>query len=259
MTEALAAAQPLGFALCHGWGLDAASMQPLATALLHAFPADSVQCVLFDLGFGGNPQRPHLDPDRAWIAVGHSYGLAWLLQQAASFQDATDAPTVAGNKASLVPWRAAVSINGFTRFCRQAGQAPGTPVRLLDAMLARLERDPVATVQDFRARCGSVADDPAFPLATLARDAGDAARHALQQHLLALRTLDLRLPGLPLLALATQDDAIVPPALAQACFGALDTTGARCLQQLPGDHLSLLRQPEMLADWIRTWLEITDD
>lgn len=259
MSETLLDARPLSFALCHGWGLDATSMQPLADALLNAFAANSVRCELFDLGFGGNAQRPRLDPDRAWIAVGHSYGFAWLLQQAANFQDDTAAAGVAGNRASVAQWQAAVSINGFTRFCRQSGQPQGTPVRLLDAMLARLDSDPVATVQDFRQRCGIVPDDPAFPLSTLIKDTGSNARQALQQHLLTLRTLDLRLPKLPLLALATQDDTIVPPALAQACFGAPNTTTAIRLQQLAGDHVSLLRQPEMLAGLILTWLETTDD
>lgn len=256
--------RPLGFALCHGWGLDAASLRPLANALLGAFSPDTVHCELFDLGFGGQAQRPQLDPERAWVAVGHSQGFAWLLQQAASDTGSdvgsdTESAEPASGKTDLPPWQAAVSLNGFTRFCRQPGQAEGTPVRLLDAMLARLEQDPLATVQEFRQRCGLVAADPVFALSHLTDSAGSTARQALQQHLLALRTLDLPLPALPLLALATADDAIVSPALAQACFGAPDTAANVRLHQLAGDHVSLLRQPQMLAGLICTWLEHTDE
>lgn len=252
--------RPLGFALCHGWGLDAACLQPLARALLAAFPAGSIRCEWFDLGFGGEPLHPKLDQDRFWIAVGHSYGFAWLMQQAAEANSHASEDATVKNETLLPAWGAAVAINGFTRFCRQPGRPEGTPMRLLDAMLARLAQDPVATVEDFRQRCGLVPDEPAFEAAWLANDTPQArnAQAALQQHLLALRTLDLPLSELPLLALATRDDAIVSLALARACFQPAAAAGRLTLQELAGDHLSLLRQPAMLAGQIRAWLHILD-
>lgn len=201
----------IGFALCHGWAFDRAALLPLASALRERFPYAPLAC--FDLGFTGSPQSPGLAADTAWVAVGHSYGFAYLMQQP-------------------VAWHAAVSINGFTRFCRRAGQREGTPVRLLDAMCARLQNEPHAVVGEFRARCGEAG--------AIAQDLQPAL---LLEHLMRLRDLELALPDCRLLALATQDDAIVAPLLSNACF---ERPGVR-LQMLAGTHVSLLREPAIAA------------
>jgi pimeloyl-[acyl-carrier protein] methyl ester esterase len=197
----------IGFALCHGWSFDASALAPLQAALARRFP--EAACVVFDLGFTGAPHTPVLAPGREWIALGHSYGFAYLMQQP-------------------VAWKAAVSVNGFTRFCRRPGRPEGTPVRLLDAMIERLAQDPQATVADFYQRCGAAQELPA---------ALDLP--SLRHHLSQLRELDLAPPTCPTLALATLDDAIVPLALARACF---DAPGV-ALQELAGDHAHLLREP----------------
>ncbi|MBC7858584.1 MAG: alpha/beta hydrolase [Burkholderiaceae bacterium] len=197
----------IGFALCHGWSFDASALAPLQAALARRFPGAAF--AVFDLGFTGAAHTPVLAPGREWIALGHSYGFAYLMQQ----------PVV---------WKAAVSINGFTRFCRRPGRPEGTPVRLLDAMIERLAQDPRATVADFHQRCGAAQEVP---------EALDPP--SLRHHLGQLRELDLAPPACPTLALATPDDAIVPLALARACFSAPDVT----LQELAGDHARLLREP----------------
>lgn len=209
----------IGFALCHGWAFEASALSPLQEALERRFP--QAACAVFDLGFTGRKQVPALAPERRWIALGHSWGFAWLMRQP-------------------VPWHALVSINGFTRFCRRPGHPQGTPVRLLQAMLERLEGDPDATVQDFYRRCGSPQNAP--PHLDLL---------SLRAHLAALRDLDATLPPCPTLALATQDDAVVPVALAQACFAP-----PRCtLHVWQGDHVRLLREADACVDAVDRFLE----
>jgi pimeloyl-[acyl-carrier protein] methyl ester esterase len=203
------------FALCHGWAFDARALSPLAQALKQRLPNADV--VNVDLGFTGAPQfLPQLSEDAEWVAVGHSYGFAWLLRQA-------------------LPWRAAISLNGFTRFCRRPGRPQGTPTRVIDAMLARLRDDPEGVVREFRLRCGTAA---AF--------AAGLDVPALIEHLSCLRDLDLALPSCPLLALATDEDLIVPRDLSQACFSEPDCS----LQISAGDHLHLLQKAGPTADAI---------
>ena len=209
----------IGFALCHGWSFDASALASLQAALENHFP--QAAWALFDLGFTGQAHTPPLEPDRQWIALGHSYGFAWLMQQP-------------------VPWQAAVSINGFTRFCRRPGHPEGTPVRLLDAMRERLAREPRATVQEFYRRCGALEAAPTHldPL-------------QLHDHLTRLRDLDQTPPLCPTLAFATQDDTIVPLALSRACF---ERTGC-AFYEVPGDHMHLLREPVPCVDAVVRLLE----
>ncbi len=209
----------LGFAFCHGWSFDAHSMAPLRDELARRLP--HVPQASFDLGFTGAPQTPQLSREVSWIALGHSWGFAWLMQQGQ-------------------PWRAAISINGFTRFCRRPGHPEGTPARLVDAMLARLATDAPAVAADFHDRCGMPAQAPRH-----------LDQSALLLHLTRLRDLDLALPDCPTLALATDADAIVPLALARACFAQDGCT----LREFPGDHMQLLREPSAAADAIAQFTE----
>lgn len=218
--------QMIGFAYCHGWSFDAGSLAPLRAELARRFP-HAAQAV-FDLGFTCAPQSPQLAPDVTWIALGHSYGFVWLMQQPQ-------------------PWRAAISINGFTRFCRHAGRKEGAPVRRIDAMLAKIPQDAQAVVSDFQAHCGAQT-----PVETATQARLDQA--ALAAHLVRVRDLDLSLPDCPTLALASSDDIVVPQALTQACFA----HGHCTLREFSGDHLRLLREPAAAADAIVAFLESID-
>ncbi len=209
----------IGFAFCHGWSFDAQALTALQAAVAQHFPHAPQAC--FDLGFHQAAQSPQLAPQVQWIAIGHSYGFAWLLQQSH-------------------PWQAAISVNGFTRFCRRPGQPHGTPTRLVDAMLARLAEDAPAVVKEFQVRCGMPASAPA-----------DYDQPMLLRHLIGLRELDLSLPACPVLALATGDDPIVSPALARACFMQASST----LQEFAGDHTCLLRAPAPAAAAIAEFTE----
>lgn len=212
----------IGFALCHGWAFDARAMVPLQAALQQRLP--DVTFASFDLGFTGQPHAPVLAADIPWIALGHSWGFPWLLQQ-------------------TQPWRAAISINGFTRFCRRPGQPEGTPLRLLDAMLARLREEPAATVQDFLQRC-DISSTPGMAL----------DQTQLLTHLERFRELDVALPACPVLALASEEDVIVPPPLATVCFAHEDCA----LHWFTGGHTRLLREPAGAAAAIAAFVEALD-
>lgn len=221
----------IGFALCHGWGFDAHAMDMLAEGLRKHFPASPVfSC---DLGFTG---KPHVlsdaaaeDGDVRWIALGHSYGFAWLMQQKRA-------------------WHAAISVNGFTRFCRRPGKPEGTPVRVLDNMIARLASDPQATVADFRVRCGAGQE-----ASDSLRPPDDAVLNAelLGAHLEQLRNLDLPAPTLPTLSLSTRRDLIVPSSLTQACFAKAGCT----MEEYEGSHLQLLHEPQRCMAAIQSFVE----
>ncbi len=209
----------IGFAFCHGWSFDARALAPLRMALAQRLP--HAANASFDLGFNCAAHLPALTPETTWIALGHSYGFAWLLQQAQ-------------------PWKAAISLNGFTRFCRRPGHPQGAPARLVDAMLARLAHDPHALVQEFHLACGMPAPAP------VERD-----QAALLAHLACLRDLNLALPACPVLALASSEDSIVPAALSHACFAQAGCT----LREFSGDHTVLLREPAAAVDAIVEFTE----
>lgn len=209
----------IGFAFCHGWSFDAQSLAPLREELARHFPHAAQAS--FDLGFTCAPHMPALATGVTWIAVGHSYGFAWLMEQPQT-------------------WRAAVAINGFTRFCRLPGRTEGAPARRIDTMLAKLPQDAHAVVEEFQAHCRATA-----PVNT------QLDQGALATHLIRLRELDLALPDVPMLALAATDDIVVSRALVHACFSGMACT----LREYPGDHCSLLRNPAETAQAIKEFVE----
>lgn len=209
----------IGFALCHGWSFDRQCLLPLQSLLAQHFP--SAEVVAYDLGFSGAPQVPFLSPQRRWIAVGHSYGFCQLMQQD-------------------VRWDAAISLNGFTRFCQHRNEPDGVPARAIDMMLSNLARDPRAVVERFHARCGRAGATPEML---------DTA--VLQQHLTRLRDVDMAPPECHTLALFTSEDAVVSPSLSRACFPA----SRFMTHEFQGDHLRLLREPEIILPSIEKFIK----
>lgn len=213
-----------GFVLHPGWGFPAEALAPWAGALARRWPGAPVR--LLERGYFRGPSGaappPAPEPGVDWIGIGHSFGHAVLRQ-------------------SGTPWRGLVALHGFTRFCRRPGQPQGTPPRLLDAMRARLRTEPQAVLQDFYRLCGDADRSPA--------GAPDLDR--LDADLLALRELDLAPADAPLLVLASRGDAVVPPALTEACFPA----GMAGLAWREGDHCAWLRAVEEGVDLVAGWLE----
>lgn len=200
----------------HGWGLDAGFWAPLRRALPEA------EAAAVDLGFTGTPCLA-LPEGRRLVLVGHSLGFAWALRQP-------------------VAWTGLVSIGGFARFAKAADFANGTPVRVIERMRARLLAEPHSVWRDFLRRCGG---------GGAACDTLDAERLARGLDWLAAwdERAALAAARAPLLALAAEDDAIVPAAMAR------DSFPEACLRLTPGGgHLLPSSAPAWCAGHIRDFL-----
>ncbi len=198
----------------HGWGFSADFWQPLRQRL------NGIPCLAWDLGFHGAPNRPLPAADGPVVAVGHSFGLLWLLKE------------------HPLPWRALVSINGFSRFTRADDFPQGVAPRLLERMAARLEEAPAAVHRDFLARCGMEA---------AASDGLDPAR--LAWGLSALAGWDCRAAAPVDLALCGRQDPIVPPAMSEALFA------PALAKWRDGGHLLPLSDPDWCARQLTAYLE----
>lgn len=189
--------------LVHGWGFDPSLWAPLRAAL--PGPAWSA----LDLGYFG-PVRGEAPPGLD-LVVGHSFGCLWALGE----------PGLAG-----VPL---VAVNGFPRFSAAPDYAQGTPVRVLDRMLKRLEEAPLEVLRDFHARLGT-APPPGVP---------DAAR--LRADLLRMRDEDARGRAQPVLAWDAEDDPLVAPAW--TCRRILSPGGGHVLPVTrPGELARILQE-----------------
>jgi len=256
----------LGLVFFHGWGLSPAFWQPLATRLAQ-YPQ-----VFADVSYFGPTQSPtvtsHLPPGHRWVGIGHSLGFARALQS----------PPAQG-------WAALVSVAGFARFCppvenpiaasppnavavavattpgpastgaataTSAGGAPALaaqPRRVVERMLRAHARDPHAVLADFLHRCGlaDLLPPPGTPL-NVERLAADLALLLDVDVSAPLAALDV-----PVLALATRDDPIVPAALIEATFAQRAHT--QLVWQAQGGHALGYAGVDDCAVAVQTFLE----
>jgi pimeloyl-[acyl-carrier protein] methyl ester esterase len=170
--------------LVHGWGFDASLWDEMRS---HFEPDETLA---WDLGFFGAPRQDPPPAGRPILAVGHSFGLLWLLHE------------------RPVPYRAIVSINGFSCFARRPDFSAGIAQPMLARMRSRIARDPANVVRNFRASCGVTA-----PLAA------DPVPERLAAGLEALQNWDARQSPVTI-ALCGAGDSLVSPAMSSACFGA---------------------------------------
>ena len=194
------------FVLVHGWGFHAGIFADLISHL------DGAETTLIDLGFvSGGPKGASDWPSDA-IAIGHSLGLLWLLEQGRG------------------RFRGLVSIQGFDCFCCHIA-----PSRIA-ALKRGLEREPGETLQAFWRSCG--ASGFALP------EALNVAR--LEEGLDWLMHWDSQEAkhelACPVLALAARDDAIVPASMSEAIW---EDTGIIWSQD--GGHVLPLRHPRWCA------------
>lgn len=199
--------------LVHGWGFDASFWAPMLAHL----PNVSAQVV--ECGYFGPEHRPAL-PQTPYLAVGHSAGSLALLGQ--------DLPGCEG----------LVFFNGFPRFTAAPDFPDGTPERVLARMRARLKRDPIGVLQDFRALCGTDAPLPGTP-----------DLDALDRGLEALQTLDHRAQT------ADWNDGLHWMTGTDDPFGAAKAGFATPGERVEGGHLLPLTQPELCAALIRRRLD----
>lgn len=189
-----------GLLFVHGWGLAPSFWEPLRALL----PGYAHHCL--DLGFFGPPKLTV--PPGDWVGAGHSLGFLRLLGMDA-------------------PFRALISLGGFARF-----DTPPGPAR---AMRRGLSRDAAGVLAAFHQAC-------ALP-PELAPEAVKARPETLVQGLDDLLNLDERPRlaaglGLPLFAVAAEDDAIVPIGVAKAQFepgfAPERESAASAIRRLPG-------------------------
>jgi pimeloyl-[acyl-carrier protein] methyl ester esterase len=198
------------FVLVHGWGFHAGLWDGFVSHL----PEGSV--TLVDLGFIAGGSKSASDWPEDAIAVGHSLGLLWLLEQGAE------------------RFRALVSIQGFDCFCCHIA-----PSRVA-TMRRGLARDPAATLAAFWRACGTSDFAPAEALNVERLDTGlDWLLHWDAQKTKA------RL-GRPVLALAARNDAIVPQAMTQAIWQNAEQAHS-VIWSPEGGHVLPLQRPEWCA------------
>jgi pimeloyl-[acyl-carrier protein] methyl ester esterase len=194
------------FILVHGWGFHAGIFADLISHL------DGAETTLIDLGFVSGGPKGETDWPADAIAIGHSLGLLWLLEQG-------------GGR-----FRGLVSMQGFDCFCCHI-----VPSRIA-ALKRGLERDPGATLRAFWRSCGAAG----FALP----EALNVAR--LDQGLDWLMHWDARKAkqelACPVLALAARDDAVVPASMSEAIW---EDTGIIWSQD--GGHVLPLRHPRWCA------------
>jgi len=169
----------LGFVFCPGWAMPHDFFAPLQTALAEFFPNATMRNL---------DEADAAPPHQQWIGIGHSWGFVRLLRRAQ-------------------PWHGLVSINGFTHFCATP-QAPGVAREMFQQLQDGMAHDPAATVRRFYRLCG---------LPSALRPAEDLPFAALQRELAELGQCDEVCPN-TMLALAAENDAVVPAALTRVCF-----------------------------------------
>ena len=197
------------FLFIHGWGFDAEFWTPLRGQFP---PEDSLA---WNLGFFGVHERPTLPSGRPVIAVGHSFGLLWLLHY------------------HPVDWHSLVSINGFTCFAARDDFSVGHAPRLLARMRRRLRGKPEAVLADFHALCGGARWCKATPDVMV-----------LDEGLAALETWDER-GGEVALALCGVSDPLIPPSMSRAMIS------EERIVWHPGGHLLPLEVPTWCATQLK--------
>jgi pimeloyl-[acyl-carrier protein] methyl ester esterase len=199
----------------HGWGFDADFWTPVRLAL------KGIETVAWDLGFHGAAARPALSDDRPVVAVGHSFGVLWLLRE------------------RPVAWRSLVSINGFRRFTRAEDFPEGIAPRSLHRMIARLAETPQTVYRDFMERCGIAQprDDGLVPKALL-----DGLRALADWDCRAGRGADFVLAG--------RSDPLVSAAMTEVAFA------GQAINWHDGGHLLPLTAPDWCAERLLHVLEL---
>jgi pimeloyl-[acyl-carrier protein] methyl ester esterase len=194
------------FVLVHGWGFHAGIF---ADFIGHLEGAD---VTLVDLGFVAGGPKGASDWLADAIAIGHSLGLLWLLENG-------------GGR-----FKALVSVQGFDCFCCHIA-----PSRIA-ALKRGLEREPAGTLQAFWRSCGAAG----FALP------GALNIPRLNEGLDWLMHWDARKAKdelqCPVLALAARDDPVVPVSMSEAIWS------ERGIVWSPdGGHVLPLRHPRWCA------------
>jgi pimeloyl-[acyl-carrier protein] methyl ester esterase len=208
----------------HGWGFTPSFWQPLIKKL------PKYPFITYDLGFFNHENHNNedlsilLDKTSPVIAIGHSYGLQWL----ADYQ-----------KKNLHPFKALISINGFTCFARKNNFPEGIAPLMIEKMKRECQINPVKTLKKFHDSLGS---HP--PLAT-------PHQGNLSQALEKMMIGDHR-DICPDLSLCGLSDSLLSKELSLACF-------SEEIKWHQGGHLLPLDDPRWCAEAILDFIESFDD
>lgn len=198
-------------AFLHGWSGDPALWSLLIPQLAE------FTCLADDRGYFGTPATV----GAADLVVAHSFG------------------TIRALAAPPAGTRAIVAINGFDCFAARPDFPQGEAPRVLRRMQSRLAADPLATVTEFRRRCGGLAPDKPLDPAPLTED------------LDRLIVEDRRGAWAgPLVVIHGARDPILPPALQAATFA--DRPDARRIVLPDHGHLAPITAARSCAAAIRT-------
>ncbi|MBC6444970.1 MAG: hypothetical protein GDA50_05980 [Alphaproteobacteria bacterium GM202ARS2] len=228
-------APPIACVFAHGW----AFMPTIWQQTWAMLKKEAIDCWVYHGGnyFGtdsdtfkgmmsGVWHKQEQTQGRCLIGIGHSFGLCRLLQEDTAI------------------WDGLVSVSGVLCLVKKPDNRHGVDGCRLRAMADSLDSQPERMLRVFYARCG-VSYEPAWEQMNV---------KVLKDDLATLSTVDCRqrwraclASGVPLLACASVDDAIVPLSLAQAHF---DGAGVdfRCWQK--GGHVLPLVDVEGFVDGV---------
>ena len=120
--------------LCvHGWAFGPAMWQAMNGRLVGLMDDDALEIECADLGFYGESHLPsgHFD-----LAIGHSFGLLWLLDS------------------GLAKFDRLVAVNGFTRFAATEDFQCGWPHRIIQRMRKGLASSADTVIAEFLKNSG---------------------------------------------------------------------------------------------------------
>lgn len=223
--------------LVPGWGAGPRSMEPLRNACA----GWDVHCVSwFDLLREGEPLLRRSAENLACPR----YLAGWSLGAVLALKSATRTPAL---------WQGLVLCSGTAHFCDGDGY-PGTPLPMLRAMRAKLQRTPERVLIDFAANCAAPGND-----LDVMKDFLEEANHftpeALDLGLDALATLDLRGElanvTLPVLAVHGKKDRIVP--VEQGRFVMKHVPQGHFCAHPKAGHCLPLSAPDFIANALNDW------
>lgn len=184
----------------HGWGWDHHFWSPLLENLDEKTRQKST---ILNLGFVGE-EHTVIQDDETILCIGHSLGFLWLLMQDRIFDGY-------------------VSLCGFTHFMQGGNE--------LRYMEQNLKRDPERAVKEFYQLCGSSKDAPDLLNAARLLDGLDWLKRWDGR----TRTKELLAKNIPIVAVASRTDIIIPAAHSEDCFASLPLAERRWHEE--GGHL----------------------
>lgn len=199
--------------LVHGWGFGPSVWDDMIPSL------SGHECITPDLGFIGCGDKDIRLPEEA-VMVGHSLGAMWLLKYIPD--------TVRGF----------ISIGGFDCFSAHI------PSKQISAMQRNLAHNPEAQMNGFYRVCGIDHTPPADKLNTPQLSAGLEWLAGWDEHTV------LTALSCPVMALAAEDDSIVPPAMTHAIW---DDYDLRMIKT--GGHILPLTKPEWCAQQVKGFID----